>query len=72
MLSRSWLNAVVMFGFGLATLLPVMGAAGLGVPWLRSRAKPPWLQKVVGLAIFTLGIASPFRAAAIGEWCRVG
>jgi uncharacterized protein len=54
-----------------STLLPVMGA-GLGVPWLRLRAKPPWLQKVVGLAIFTLGIASTFRAAAIAEWCRVG
>ena len=72
MLSGSWLNgAVVMFGFGLGTLLPVMGA-GLGVPSLRSRAKSPWLQKTLGLVIVTLGIASTLPAAAIAEWCHVG
>lgn len=72
MLAGSWLNgAVAMFGFGLGTLLPVMGA-GLGLSRLRSRATSPWLQKAVGLAIVTLGIASTLPAAAIAEWCRVG
>ncbi len=72
MLSGSWLNgAIVMFGFGLGTFLPMMGA-GLGVPWLRSRAGSPWLQKAVGLAIVTLGIVSTLPVAAIAEFCGVG
>ncbi|MGA7805371.1 sulfite exporter TauE/SafE family protein [Bradyrhizobium sp.] len=72
MLSGSWLNgALVMFGFGLGTLLPVMGA-GLGVSWLRSRAQSPRLQMAVGLAIVTLGIASTLPGAAIAQWCRGG
>ncbi len=72
MLSGSWLNGgVVMLGFGLGTLLPVM-AAGMGLPWLRSRASSPWPQRAVGLAILVLGIASTLPAAQIAEWCGIG
>ena len=72
MLSGSWLNGgVVMLGFGLGTLAPVM-AAGMGLPWLRSRAQSPWPQKMVGLGVLVLGVASTLPVAQIVEWCRAG
>lgn len=71
MLSGSWLNGgVVMLGFGLGTLPPLLGA-GLGLPWLRSRARSPWLQRALGVAIMFLGIASAIPTATIAAWCRV-
>ncbi len=61
MLSGSWLNGgMVMLGFGLGTLLPVM-AAGMGLPWLRSRASSPWPQKMLGLAVLAPVSPACFR-----------
>lgn len=72
MLSGSWLNgAIVMVGFGLGTLPPVM-AAGFGLPWLRSRASSHWPQKAVGLAIVGLRIVSTLPTATIAAWCGIG
>ena len=70
MLSGSWLNGgIVMLGFGIGTLPPLLGA-GLGLPWLRSRASSPWLQRALGLAIMSIGIASAIPMATIAAWCR--
>lgn len=70
MLSGSWLNGgIVMAGFGIGTLPPLLGA-GLGLPWLRSRSRSPWLSRLLGVAIVTLGIASAIPTATIAGWCR--
>lgn len=70
MLSGSWLNgAIVMLGFGLGTLPPMIGV-GMGLPWLRSRTRSPWLQRGLGLAIVLLGVASAIPTATIAAWCK--
>lgn len=70
MLSGSWLNgAIVMLGFGLGTLPPMIGT-GLGLPWLRARTTSPWLQRGLGLAILSLGIVSAIPTATIVAWCK--
>lgn len=70
MLSGSWLNgAIVMLGFGLGTLPPLLGA-GLGLPWLRARTRSPWPQRALGLVIASVGIASAIPTATIAGWCR--
>lgn len=70
MLSGSWLNGgVVMLGFGLGTLPPI-AAAGMGLPWLRSHTRSPWLQRALGVVIVSVGIASAIPTATIAAWCR--
>lgn len=70
MLSGSWLNGgIVMLGFGLGTLPPVLGA-GLGLPWLRARTRSPWLQRALGAAIAAVGIAGAIPTATVAAWCR--
>ena len=65
------IGALVMLGFGLGTLVPVMGA-GLGLPWLRARARTPRLQTAMGLAVLTLGIVSMLPPETLPAWCRFG
>ncbi|TKW78631.1 MAG: sulfite exporter TauE/SafE family protein [Bradyrhizobium icense] len=70
MLSGSWLNGgIVMLGFGLGTLPPLLGA-GLGLPWLRAHTRSPWLQRALGAVIVAVGIASAIPAATVVAWCR--
>lgn len=64
-------GALVMLGFGLGTLAPVMGA-GLGLPWLRGRARSPRLQTLMGCAILALGFVSALPPEALPAWCRFG
>ena len=73
MLSGTWFNGiVVMFGFGLGTLLPVM-AAGLGLPLLREKVQSERLRTMVGVAIVLLGIVSVIvPAATLAELCGLG
>ncbi len=73
MLSGSWLGgAVVMSGFGLGTL-PMLIAAGLGLPLLRRRATSVWLRNTVGVAIIMVGIVSAgVTPANFVAWCRSG
>ena len=72
MLSASWLKgAAVMLGFGIGTLPPVL-SAGLGLPWLRSRARSPLFQKLVGVALLTLAVVSTLPTATIAGWCMSG
>lgn len=73
MLSGSWLGgAIVMSGFGMGTL-PVLVAAGLGLPLLRRRATSAWLRNATGLAIITVGIVSAgISPTAFAAWCRSG
>ncbi|MEW6639060.1 MAG: sulfite exporter TauE/SafE family protein [Pseudomonadota bacterium] len=72
MLAGSALHgALVMLGFGLGTLAPVMGA-GLGLPWLRAQARSPRLQTLMGCAILALGILSTVPPEALPAWCRFG
>ena len=73
MLSGSWLGgAAVMLGFGLGTLLPLVGAS-LGIPLLRRRAVSVWLRTTVGLAIMMIGVVSVIISpATIADWCRFG
>jgi sulfite exporter TauE/SafE len=73
MLSGSWLGgAIVMSGFGLGTL-PVLVAAGLGLPLLRRRVTSVWLRNAVGLAIIAVGILSAgISPTTFAAWCRSG
>jgi len=73
MLSGAWASgAVVMFGFGLGTSLPVM-AAGFGLPLLSQRASAGWLRTAVGVVIVLLGVGSVLvPVAAMPDWCRLG
>ena len=73
MLSSSWLGgAVVMSGFGLGTL-PMLIAAGLGLPLLRRRATSVWLRNAVGVAIIMVGIVSAgVTPPNFVAWCRSG
>jgi sulfite exporter TauE/SafE len=73
MLSGSWLGgAVVMSGFGLGTL-PMLIAAGLGLPLLRRRATSVWLRNTVGVAIIMVGIVSAgVTPTNFVAWCRSG
>ena len=61
-----------MLGFGLGTLLPLVGAS-LGIPLLRRRAVSVWLRTTVGLAIMMIGVVSVIISpATIADWCRFG
>jgi hypothetical protein len=73
MLSGTWFNGiVVMFGFGLGTLLPVM-AAGLGLPLLREKVQSARLRTMIGVAIVLLGIVSVIvPTATLAELCGLG
>jgi len=64
-------GALVMLGFGLGTLVPVMGA-GLGLPWLRAQARSPRLQTAMGLAVLMLGVVSMLPPETLPAWCRFG
>ena len=73
MLSGSWTGGtIVMLGFGLGTLVPVMGA-GLGLPLLRQRATTRRLRSAVGFAIIAVAIVSvAVPAATVAGWCKFG
>jgi len=73
MLSGSRLGgAVVMSGFGLGTL-PMLIAAGLGLPLLRRRATSVWLRNTVGVAMIMVGIVSAgVTPTNFVAWCRSG
>lgn len=73
MLSASWLGgAVVMLGFGVGTLPPLVGAS-LGVPLLQRRAVSVRLRTTLGVAIMMIGVMSVVMPpATIAEWCRFG
>jgi sulfite exporter TauE/SafE len=73
MLSASWLGgAVVMLGFGVGTLPPLVGAS-LGVPLLQRRAVSVRLRTTLGVALMMIGVMSVVMPpATIAEWCRFG
>lgn len=73
MMTGSWLGGgIVMFGFGLGTLLPV-GAAGLGLPLLCQQARSMRIRTALGLVIMLLGIATAvIPAGTFAELCHFG
>jgi sulfite exporter TauE/SafE len=65
-------GALAMAGFGLGTLLPVLGS-GLGFALLSRRHRAAWLRPALGVLIVLTGVASAaVPAAKFAEWCGLG